>query len=674
MANEQLKAAAQKELLRRQAEAEIDRRKAIQTAPQLPQPQQSSGWQDSNSVGGVLGNVFPSAHKAIKGVVDLGVNGLRVANGAIGNAASYIDSNRQMTPAMQEDMQMASNFPSQVAGMAHLANGGIGNLVQGGLRKVGVPESYLQTTPENSNDMQMASQAFEPVNSGSKAAQRAYEDPIGAALMVAPALGGASKLAAMSKMNKISGALSKASEFSNPVNLVAKPLAAAKRYSFADPIEGQTRASSALLRRAAPKDLSAFDKLGPDAMVLDASPSMTGYAQGASTVPNAAKNDIYGALKTRDEKTYPALREMLNRVVGKARDPEALKESINKFGQRQANPYYKIAKQNTPEFRSDALTNIIQRQLTDPAKGMTETARTKNMGWMNQIEDAMKADNPQDAASRLHGLRQELDNVTNPGPMATATDRNIASAAQNARNTVDDILKNRIPGFREGDAIISKSKKAQEAVDYGYNSLEGGKGAVFPESFSKALGKTDRRMVMEGQKGRIMNALGTQANDLSALKKIVGGDGDFNRVKLNETMGPQRVDQINSSIDARQHFRNSYNSIANNSQTAQRQAAAAELKNSSLPEITTATSMTGLGVKGIQMALNKLLAKGVSKFSSATAESLTNALLKTGPEGRALLEQIIGNKKAFPQKPINDKALRNLAMFGQLGGTSMGPQ
>ena len=64
--------------------------------------------------------------------------------------------------------------------------------------------------------------------------------------------------------------------FTNPVNLLKKPAAMALD-KFAPRVPGLPRLTSALLRNAAPADIAAFDKLGPEGMVLDASPSAVGF-------------------------------------------------------------------------------------------------------------------------------------------------------------------------------------------------------------------------------------------------------------------------------------------------------------------------------------------------------------------------------------------------------------
>jgi hypothetical protein len=482
--------------------------------------------------------------------------------------------------------------------------------------------------------------------------------PVDVAMLAAPGLGIAGKGAELANMSKTAGALSKASSVMDPVNYVTKPIEAIS--SFSKPVpSGQTRMSAALLRKTMPKDLSAMDKMGPESMLLDASPSMTGLARGVSSGVGPGTDNIVNALIAREQGKSGRLQVGANQIFGKGRDPQAMNAELLAKGRAESAPFYDQAKNNTPEFRSSQLENILSRQLTDPAKGMTEGARKANMQWMNQIEDAMRADTPQDAASRLHGLRQELDNVTNPGAMATPEAKNMARAAQNARNAVDDILKNRIPGFSEGDAKFAGRMKQKDAFNYGFDSLEGGKTAIHPETFNKDLNGMSRKYVAEGQSSRIATAMGTQANDLSAIRKMIGGDGDFNRAKLARTFGPRKVDQGVSLVDSEGAMSQNFADIVRNSKTAQSQQAAKMIESNTPFKVDSGMTSLGLGAKVTAGAANYLLSKISGRVSSSTSEALSRALTGKKPTVEALLKELNKSGKVS----IGDKTLVRALLF-----------
>ncbi len=71
----------------------------------------------------------------------------------------------------------------------------------------------------------------------------------------------------------------------------------AGRFAATEVPAGQTRMSTTMMRDALPEDLTEYRRLGPQAMTLDASPSMTGLAQGVVVSPGQQKNLVTGALR-----------------------------------------------------------------------------------------------------------------------------------------------------------------------------------------------------------------------------------------------------------------------------------------------------------------------------------------------------------------------------------------
>lgn len=419
------------------------------------------------------------------------------------------------------------------------------------------------------------------------------------------------------------------------------PTAAAIDVLQAPKIAGQTRTSTALLRNAVPQDASKLAALGDDAMLLDASPQMTGLAQGVSMAPTSNKDAIVEALLNREKGRSARLVRDSEQTLGPARDPEMFKAQIAKESLADAKPYYSMAKTNPPDLRNDpALASQLAAELTNPAKGMSMGQRGRNMKVFDEIDDALMADTPQETVKRLHSLRQDLDNAINDTMNVPSQER---SVAVNARKVIDKVLKERVPGFKEGDKIYAEGQQAIEAVDYGYNSLEGGKGAIFPDTFKGELKNKPREFVAEGQKARIANAMGTNSNDLSALKKMVGGDYDFNRSKLAEVHGQDKVDKLIAAIDREGTFSQSYADISRNSQTAQRMAGKELVDGVTAPQFNGSESLVGLLLRGGAKGLNTVLAKGAAKYSNSANEALVKALTTPGKDAVALINQLRAN-------------------------------
>lgn len=411
-------------------------------------------------------------------------------------------------------------------------------------------------------------------------------------------------------------------------------------------IAGQTRTSEKLLRNAAPKNPQALDPFGPEAMLLDASPSMTGLAQGVTLAPNAQRNAIVDALLSRDKGRSDRLIADTRSTLGKPRDVELLKKGIDKFAMRKAGPLYTSAKANAPNL---SVKNVLLSQaITKRAAGMDPVGREVMTKVMTSVDDALNAGDPKLVAERLHYIRQSLDKRIVYDKQAFdalgSADKAAQAPLKEARAVLDDMLKNNLPGFREADEITAKGKRAQDDVDFGFGALEGGKYAITPKRYAKEYAKRDPKFVAEGVKADVATAMGTQANDLAALRKKVGGDNDFNRDKLAATFGPDKVDSLLSSIDREALFAQNSADISRGSQTAQRLAAAKMAGGPDAPTISDSASFTGLTGKAVAKTLNALMSKATTKYSSRNTEALVKALTAKGPDAQKLLLELTNGK------------------------------
>jgi hypothetical protein len=493
-------------------------------------------------------------------------------------------------------------------------------------------------------------------------------DPFGSLMDIsALATAGGTLATKLPMAGNVAKTLKTVGEFTNPVNAIVKPITRYTPLGNAA-IDGQTRASTALLRNALPKDLSKFKGMGDEAMLLDASPSTVGLAQGVALSPGSAKDALVEALLKRDKGRSARLLADKDKTLGPARDPEAFKKLIGKEAGADASPHYKAAKQNPPDLRGDVdLENMLAQELTDPAKGMSLGQRARNLKHFNDIEDALKADTPQETVKRLHSIRRDLDLAIYDNMNLPAQER---AVAKNVRDVIDKVLKERVPGFKEGDKIYSDGQKAIEGVDYGYNSLDGGKGAAFPETFNEELKRLPREFVAEGQNARIANAMGTQANDLAAIRKMIGGDFDFNRAKLGSTFGDSKVQNLVNSVDREGAFAQNFADVARNSQAAQRQTALEQIKSSEPFKISDSASFTGLGGKAIAKTAHMIIGKVAGKVSANTTDALAAALQAKGANAQKIIDALMESKKV----PANDKAILAALIGGRNGEAARASQ
>jgi hypothetical protein len=293
------------------------------------------------------------------------------------------------------------------------------------------------------------------------------------------------------------------------------------------------------------------------------------------------------------------------------------------------------------------LGQILGVDLQQTINGLPEGKRMAFMKVFNEIEDALvpsaNGPDPQVTASRLWGIRQDLDKKIvwdrRAFEQLSSAEKTLQSVYKDSRDMVDEVLKNRL-GFDVPDRIVARSKRAQEDIDYGYNALEGGKSATHPDTMRRDMRRRDPRMVQEGAKGRIANAMGTQANDLSALRKQIGGDNDFNRAKLEQLFGGQAIDSLVGRVDAESQMSRNYADIDRNSQTARRIAAKQMVEGPDAPKVDISATPTGLVGRGIEKAINAITKRAVGNMSDRNKAAITQALLRQGDDGLRLMQQL----------------------------------
>lgn len=401
-------------------------------------------------------------------------------------------------------------------------------------------------------------------------------------------------------------------------------------------IAGQTRTSEAILRKLAPKDVHALDNLGDEAMVLDASPGMTGLAQGVAATPSTSADRIIEALTSRHADRSNRLVSDTTQTLGKLRDPKTLHSIIDYQSQKQAAPLYSASKANPPVIGPQQVGNTFSNE-------MTLSGRKVMDGITTALNDAINAPDPKTAWARLHNLRKELDAQIVYGKddfsALSSADKAAQGPLKEARKTIDSILKTD-PKFAQADDIVSEGARAKEAVDLGYDALDGGKSAIPPKSLAGELNRLDPAFVEHGMKARIGNAMGTSGNDMSALNRIIGDGNDFNRQKLVQVFGQQKTDALVNSVNREQKFSQNYADIDRNSQTARRLEAQKIVQGPDQPKVTGSETAVGLSAKGLAMILNSLIGKAVGKYSSTNAEAIANALALKGSDARNLLVEL----------------------------------
>ncbi|CAB4124617.1 hypothetical protein UFOVP62_17 [uncultured Caudovirales phage] len=274
-------------------------------------------------------------------------------------------------------------------------------------------------------------------------------------------------------------------------------------------------------------------------------------------------------------------------------------------------------------------------------------------------------------AQALNNVKTTLSGLVKQGNTALGIEKGALAKKDGSTNNViaqlDDLLRTQVPGYAGVMDQSSLLARRVGAVDTGYGALTGGQSAIKPEQITEALAASAPNAAMPGalagdvrtgMRAAVDNAVGTQANDLAVLRRMLGGDADWNRAKLASTFGDQNVSKLVGAIDRESTFAKSYNDAVRGSQTAQRQQAntlidGQELK---LPP----TSLKGIAAAALGKAND--MYTGMARQS--VRDSLGKSMSLSGPELDQFLIQLRAAQAARELQSMGTGA----SVSGLLGG------
>lgn len=394
-------------------------------------------------------------------------------------------------------------------------------------------------------------------------------------------------------------------------------------------------------------------ELGPDAMLLDASPSLMGRAQGLAIQPET-REGIVAPLAARNRAANARLNADVDAAVGPAPVPSQIEAGLAASRDATAEGYGPVmrgARAADTRALADNLEEAAVNLRGPQQRAVLDVRRMLDIpGSPGQLDP-----NPQ----ALHSVREAID-----GMMEDAANSKVIRQLTIARQQVDEALARAAPGVKDVDARYAELARQSEGLERGGRVLDSGRTAVRPSELATEIqqgalpqgtqiGPSAVPLRMrQGLRADIDREIGNRANDLEALKKVIKGEGDWNREKLALVFGQDEANAIISSVDREAAFRNAYNKIVENSQTAQRTAGA---KGVEIPDGAAGgtggdagTVLAGavggpqgaaaaLGIKGLRLAG----AEAQRAAAMARNEGLMRALTtQQGPQLDALVRQI----------------------------------
>lgn len=287
--------------------------------------------------------------------------------------------------------------------------------------------------------------------------------------------------------------------------------------------------------------------LGPDAMVADLSPTLQARAAAIATMPGSGAKTVVDALATRRAGSNARIQADIDTTLGPATIPSRL-AAENQGNKRALGPAYDRL------FRDQARavdTSGIALDLDSMSVNLRGDAQRRAQQIRSMLNITGNPDNLDPDPQTLFQVRQAIDGIlsTEQNPQAIGTMTYI-------RKQVDDLLAEAVPGIKEIDAQYAELARQGEAAQTGQQLLDTGRTAPRPSEVDQMM--TDGALpqgaqvgpsavplrLSQGARAEIDRIIGTNVRDINAMRRIVAGEGNWNRDRLASVFGEEKAAKL----------------------------------------------------------------------------------------------------------------------------------
>ncbi len=415
-------------------------------------------------------------------------------------------------------------------------------------------------------------------------------------------------------------------------------------------------------------------ELGPDATLADVSPEWLGVARGSAARPGT-RGLVVDPLNERSGLANTRLRADVAENFGPDPIPSRVDRAIEADQDivgRQYGPVMRDRQNYDFTPITDALSDEIQR-VRGPAQQQLRNVRQ----MLNVNGQDMVTTDPAIAFE----TRQAIDGI-----LKTEQNPKVISALTEARQMIDDGLRASVPRIKEVDGQFAELARQREALGEGRSIMNNGATAMRPVELDDALrqgalpqgemiGPSGVPLRMQQSSlGELYRAIGTEANDLNALRKTVRGEGDWNREKLGLMFGQDRADNVLNAIDRENVFADTANRVTRGSDTAMGRRFTEFLDEVSQgQEIPSDATLTGTAGRLFKSIMKRMIQGNAETNAGKLAEDIGRLSVATGTTRDQIVEAILRRGQQNVVSQQRQSTVRALTRAGGLAGYSALP-
>lgn len=415
---------------------------------------------------------------------------------------------------------------------------------------------------------------------------------------------------------------------------------------------------------------SAMDDLGTEAMLMDLGPGLQGRAGGIAATPGRGQSIIRDALMARQEGANARLGQVVDDTLGPNVVPSQIDAAIT-GNQRSFGPLYEEAFRGARAVDTRPIAEGLEAQAVN-LRGDAQRA----VGRVREMLDITGAPGNLDPnPGTLFQTRQAID-----GMLSTEANPQVIRVLTGARSQIDDELARTVPNLKEVDANFAELARQREALTRGQSVLDGGRtsprpnelidevqAGIQPQGMQIGPSAVPLRL-SQGARAEVDRILGNNANDIAALNRIIRTEGDWNRSRLSTLFGQDKADRLFRALESERVFADTNQVVTRNSETARRQMAIGEGRNTDPDLVRQAAAYGGMtavpraiAIKAADKIFNALVSGRKGAFETELASGLSS-------KNRAIIEAL----RVRDSLPTTDPKVEAIAKALLLGGSIAG--
>ncbi|MCV3734985.1 hypothetical protein OCK02_02120 [Rhizobium sp. TRM96647] len=412
-----------------------------------------------------------------------------------------------------------------------------------------------------------------------------------------------------------------------------------------------------------------LDELGPDAMLADLGPNLRGYAGAVANIPGRGQQIVRSALDTRHDGANARIQSAVDDAMGPNVMPSQLDDTL-RTSQDELSPRYLQVFDDARAVDTRPLAENLESQVVNLRGGAQKAARDVR-SMLNVHGSDVLDPNP----GTLFQTRQAID-----GMLATEADPKVIRTLTEARRQIDEILSRSVPGLKEVDGQFAELARQREALARGQTVLDSGRTSPRPTELAQEVadGALPEGMFIgpsgapvrlrQGARAEIDRILGSNANDVAALHRLIKTEGDWNRARLTTLFGQEKADRLFRVLDAERTFAATREFATGNSATAGRQQAIKEIGADGDDSLSRLSYAAG-GMKGAARAAGVKVADRIAeRLFGPYRESSRASLAEAVTGGRERLVDALSQAQRRGGNPALVEAITKAILLG--GGTA----